>query len=66
LYVAIGVESPSLDPDASAVTGKGAVPELGLTLTVAFGGASGGALTVTWVVAVDALPAVSVTVTVTV
>ena len=33
---------------------------------VAFGGASGGALTVTWVVAVDELPAVSVTVTVTV
>ena len=58
LYVAMGVESPSLDPDASAVTCNGAMPELGLTLMVAFGGGSGGALTVTWVVAVDELSAV--------
>src|SRR5881275_471213 len=33
-YVAIGVASPSVDADASAVTASGAVPELGLTVTL--------------------------------
>src|SRR5436190_1602600 len=31
LYVAIGVESVSHDPDASAVTARGAVPDAGVT-----------------------------------
>ena len=57
------MESPSLEADASAVTCNGAVPELGFRLSVEFGGAS---RTVTWVVELDASPAVSVTVTFTV
>src|SRR5947207_3280582 len=65
LYVAIGVESPSLDPDASAVACSGAAPEVGFTLSAAEGGASP-AVTVTCVVAVEEFPAVSATVTVAV
>src|SRR5437763_16819837 len=65
LYVAIGVESPSLDPDASAVACSGAAPEVGFTLSAADGGASP-AVTVTCVVAVGEAAAVSATVTVAV
>jgi hypothetical protein len=64
-YDAIGVESVSVDADASAVTFRGAFPEVGDTDSLAAGGLSLG-LTVTWAVAVDDCPAVSVTVTVTV
>ena len=59
-YVAIGVASPSVDADASAVTASGAVPELGLTVTLALGGRSA---TVTAALVVEAFPAVSTTVT---
>jgi hypothetical protein len=64
LYVAIGVESVSVDADASAETCSGAVPLSGDTLNAAFGAAS--PVTVTVFVAVDDRPAVSVTVTVAV
>src|SRR5437870_2522746 len=62
----MGVESVSVEAEASAVTGRGAVPEDGDTLKAAAGGSSAGLFTVTWVVAVEACPAVSLTVTVTV
>jgi hypothetical protein len=61
LYEEIG-EEPAVDPDASADTGSGDVPELGVTVSFAVGAAA----TVTCWVAVEELPAVSVTVTVTV
>src|ERR1051325_8211044 len=58
----MGVESVSQDPDASALTASGAVPEVGPTVSEAVG-----ALPATVEVAVAVLlwPAVSVTVSVT-
>jgi hypothetical protein len=37
VYVAIGVESPSVEPDASAVTARGAFPDPGVTVSAAIG-----------------------------
>ncbi len=66
LYVAIGVESVSVEPDASAVTASGMFPEVGLTASFAAGGKSAPWETLTFCDCVEKLPAVSVTVTVTV
>jgi hypothetical protein len=65
-YAAIGVASPSLDPDASAVTCRGALPETGVTISAAAGGESPAGVTCTAWVTVDEKPPVSVTVTVAV
>ena len=62
VYAAIGVASPSLDADASAVTASGSIPDCGVTDSEACGGES---TVVTWAVAWAAFPAVSVTVVVT-
>src|SRR5919204_3480600 len=62
----MGVKSLSLEPDASAVTCNGTVPEGGVTVSAADGGESPVAPTWTVAVALDESPAVSVTVTVTV
>ena len=56
-----GVLSGSVDPEASAVTGSGAVPELGVRLRAATGGASA---TVTVADLLAERPPESVTVTV--
>jgi hypothetical protein len=57
-----------VDAEASADTWSGEVPEFGVKVSWAAGGASpsGEELTVTWVVALDEFPAVSVAVIVTV
>jgi hypothetical protein len=60
-YDEIGDDPPD-DPDASAATCNGALPEDGVTASLAVGAAA----TVTCWVAVLLFPAVSVTVTVTV
>src|SRR5947207_1541046 len=43
MYVAIGVASVSLEPDAAAVTGSGVCPEEGVTVSRATGALSAGA-----------------------
>jgi hypothetical protein len=58
LKLEMGLE-PIVDAEASAVTASGAGPELGLTLSLAVGGA----VAVADVDAVEELPALSVTVT---
>jgi hypothetical protein len=62
--VAIGVVSPSVDPELSAVTVKGAAPDAGSTLKAAIGALSGS--TLTGALALAESPAESVTVTCTV
>ena len=51
----------SVEPDAFAVTGSGALPEDGVTLSAAVGWP-----TVSWAVAMEVAPTLSVTVTLTV
>jgi hypothetical protein len=51
----------SVDPEADAVTASGGLPEEGVTVSAATG-----CPTVSWAVAWELFPAVSVTVTVTV
>ncbi len=51
----------SVEPDAFAVTGSGGVPEEGVTLR-----AAEGCPTVSWAVATEMAPTLSVTVTLTV
>jgi hypothetical protein len=58
VYVLIGLD-PGVDPDALAVTGNGACPELEFKLSAAVGGV----LTTTTWVAVELAPVLSVTVT---
>src|SRR5207245_5986350 len=59
----MGVRSGSVDPEASAVTGSGAVPELGVTVRAATGAASA-TVTVAVLLAGGFTPSVTVTLTV--
>src|SRR5437763_16432978 len=64
VYVAIGVPSLSVEPDASALTPSGMKPDSGVTTRDGAGAESTGVTSMVWLV-VDERPAVSVTVTVT-
>ena len=57
----IAIPAASVEAEALAVTARGALPDEGVTVSAAFG-----CPTVSWAVAVEVRPALSVTVTVTV
>jgi hypothetical protein len=57
VYDEIGVESGSVEPEASAVTANGATPDAGLTVSAATGAWL--AIAIAWLFGASALPATS-------